>query len=78
MLKFTDGPPDEMQILIACGIATYLVLFPIIIAVAVVCAEVMRRNEPDEPGAAGLPAQAPGHPRAAAALPREVEVANAV
>lgn len=78
MLKFTPGTPDEMQILIACGIAAYLIAFPIIVLLAVVCGVLARRMEPDEPGAARLPALAPGHPRVAVAPPREAEVATAV
>ena len=78
MLQFTPGTPDEMQILIACGIAAYLIAFPVVILGAIVCAEVTRRTRTEEPVGARLPALAPGHPRVAVAPPRVAEVATAV
>lgn len=78
MLKFTQGPPDEMQVLIACGIAAYLIAFPIIMFLVAVCAEVMRRTQLDEPGAARVHSLVPGHPRVSIAPPREAELASAV
>lgn len=78
MLKFTVGAPDEMEILIACGIAAYLIAFPIVIFITVLCAEVMRRAQTDGPVATRLPALAPGHPRVAVTPPRHAEVATAV
>jgi hypothetical protein len=67
MLKISQGPPDEMAVWIACGIAAYLITFPIIVFGAVVCAELMRRRESAEvnaertPGAS--PAPGPAHQR---------------
>ncbi|MFO0796592.1 MAG: hypothetical protein U0804_03890 [Gemmataceae bacterium] len=80
MLKFTPGAPDEMQILIACGIATYLIAFPIIVFCAAVCAEAWRRSQADQPGVARPPAPAAGHERAggAVAAPKRAELATAV
>ncbi|QDU18717.1 hypothetical protein [Urbifossiella limnaea] len=80
MLKFTPGTPDEMQILIACGIATYLIAFPIVVFCAAVCAEGWRRSQPDQPAVARPPAPAAGHDRAgvAAAASRRGELATAV
>lgn len=78
MLKFTPGAPDEMQVLIALGIAAYLIAFPIVVLFTLVCAEVVRRIPADEPGAARPPVLAPGHPRAAAAPARGAELATAV
>ena len=77
MFKFTPGPTDEMQILIACGIAAYLITFPIIVLLTAVCAEVVYRSRPDEPGGARLPALAPGHPLGVAARVGPPHVAEA-
>lgn len=59
MLNFTYGPPDDMQVLIACGIATYLLVFPLVIFAAAVFGEVWCRSQPDEPSAARAPGVAP-------------------
>lgn len=71
MLKYTYGSPDEMQVWIACGIAAYLMVFPVVVVIAAVCGEVMRRTRSDEPSAATGAAPAPGpvHQRGAA-VPR--------
>lgn len=53
MLRFTNGPPDEMQVWIACGIATYLIVFALGIASAVVCGVLLRRTQTDGEGTAG-------------------------
>jgi hypothetical protein len=61
MIRFTQGPPDEMQVWIACGIAAYLALFPLVVTAAVVCAEVFRgagRDRQDAAGAPGKPTEA--------------------
>ncbi len=61
MLKFTHGSPDEMQVWIACGIAAYLVVFPLVVVLAAVWGEVLYRTRHDgSSGPKGLdPASTP-------------------
>jgi hypothetical protein len=52
MLNFTHGAPDEMQVWIALGIATYLIAFPLVILTAIVVGAVIGRAREAEPVAA--------------------------
>lgn len=69
MIRFTDGPADEMSILIACGVATYVIAFPIIILCAIVCGGMIRAAGSTAAAAAAghAPAPQPVHPRSSAA-----------
>ncbi len=49
MFTLTQGPPTDQQVLVAWGIALYLVLAPIGLLVGAVVGRIMRANRQDEP-----------------------------
>jgi hypothetical protein len=69
MLKFTQGSPDEMQLWIACGIALYLTVFPLVVIGAAVFGMLLRHSAADGLNAAETPGEnsGPTHQRGAVA-----------
>lgn len=60
MFKYTHGSPDEMQVWIACGIALYLTVFPLIVVSAAIIGVLLRSTATDEQNAAATSDESPG------------------
>ena len=77
MVTFTHGAPDEMQVWIALGIATYLIVFPLVILTAIVVGAVIGRARNAEPAVAGAGHTADPARRGVAAVAVEPGVGTA-
>jgi hypothetical protein len=47
MFTLTQGPPTDQQVMVAWGIAVYMVLAPLIIVTGAVCGRIMRATRRD-------------------------------
>jgi hypothetical protein len=52
MFTITQGPPTDQQVMVVWGIATYLVVAPLLLLAAALCGRIARANRRDGPGAA--------------------------
>lgn len=53
MFTITQGPPTDQQVWVMWGIATYLVVAPLLLLAAALCGRLARANHRDGPDVAG-------------------------